>query len=312
MVIRIEHCTVCWGYRGRALTLAEELPKRFDAKVEVVNGTLGQFDVRLDGKLIWSRGESLISRIKPPRLPEISDIVAAIERGEPIPEKTGSPFGSAHHELGPDDAKRFYDWFGACQDAQLYERPALKYLAAHADFEHASAIVELGCGTGRFAQSLFRNHLPDNATYVGIDISTTMAGIAQRRLARWSERATVRQVDGRAGLPYEDDTFDRFVATYVLDLLPQSAIHRVLSEARRVLRPNGKLCIVNSTESATPISRIVASVWKRIYAFSPHLVGGCRPLRVSTLLKKHAWNIEHARVVCSLGICSEIVIASSA
>jgi selT/selW/selH-like putative selenoprotein len=311
MVIRIEHCTVCWGYRGRALTLAEELPKRFDAKVEAVNGTLGQFDVRLDGKLIWSRGESLIARTKPPRLPEISDIVAAIERGEPIPEEAGSHSASAHHEFGPDDAKRFYDWFGAWQDAQFYETPALKYLAAHSDFEHASAIVELGCGTGRFAQSLFRNHLPDNANYVGIDISTTMIGIAQRRLARWSERATVRQVDGTARLPYEDNAFDRFVATYVLDLLPQSVIHQALSEARRVLRPNGKLCIVNSTEGATPVSRIVGSVWKRVYARSPRLVGGCRPLRISLLLEEDAWKMEHTRVVCSWGICSEVAIASS-
>jgi len=311
MVIRIEHCTVCWGYRDRAQSLAKELARRFDAEVEVVDGKLGQFDVHVDGKLIWSRGESIIGRIKPPRLPEISDIVAAAEHRETNPNVTGSPAVSTRHEFGPDDAKRFYDRFGAWQDAQLYERPALRYLAAHSDFEKASAIVELGCGTGRFAQSLLSEHLADAATYAGIDISTTMIGIAQKRLAKWSNRATVRQVDGTARLPFEENRFDRFVATYVLDLFPESAIHQVLNEAHRVLRTNGKLCIVTSTEGATPISRIVGTLWKCLYAFSPRLVGGCRPLRISGLLQRTAWNIEDTCVVCSGGICSEIVIASS-
>jgi selT/selW/selH-like putative selenoprotein len=309
MVVRIEYCTVCWGYRNRALVLAEALPKRLDANVEVVDGKLGQFDVHVDGKLIWSRGDSIIDRMTPPRLPEVSEIIAAIERREPIGDRAGS---NAHHEFGPDDAKRFYDRFGAWQDAQFYEKPALNYLGTHADFEHASAILELGCGTGRFAESLFSHHLPDNATYVGIDISTTMVGIAQRRLAKWSSRATVQQGDGTARLPFEDNRFDRLVATYLLDLLPQSSIHQVLSDAHRVLRPNGKLCIINSTEGSTPTTRIVASLWKHIYAVSPRLVGGCRPLRLSSFLEKDAWNIESTRSVCSWGICSEIVIASPA
>lgn len=83
MDVRIEHCTVCWGYRDRALALAEEVRKRFGAKVEVVDGTLGQFDVRVDGQLIASRGESLLARIKPPRLPNVSDVIDAIERRGP-------------------------------------------------------------------------------------------------------------------------------------------------------------------------------------------------------------------------------------
>jgi hypothetical protein len=46
MDVWIEHCTVCWGYRDRALALAEALRAQFDAKVDVMDGTLGQFDVR--------------------------------------------------------------------------------------------------------------------------------------------------------------------------------------------------------------------------------------------------------------------------
>ena len=127
----------------------------------------------------------------------------------------------------------FCDDFGSLQDAQLYERPALKRLVSASDFEHASAVFELGCGTGRLAAQLLEEHLPQVARYVGVDISSTMVGIASRRLSRWHKRAIVSRVDGTASLPAADGSFDRFVATYVLDLLPDAAIASVLREAHR-------------------------------------------------------------------------------
>ena len=89
MDVIIEHCTVCWGYRGRALVLAEALRTRIGAKVTVLDGTLGQFDVRVDGELIWSRGETLLARIKPPRLPNVSELIEAIDRRMPLPDQKG-------------------------------------------------------------------------------------------------------------------------------------------------------------------------------------------------------------------------------
>lgn len=223
-----------------------------------------------------------------------------------------TPVRGTRHKFGPEDAKRFYDRVGAWQDTQFYERSAVEHLLAHSDFEHASSVFELGCGTGRLAEILFKKHLADDATYTGIDISTTMVGIASERLAQWSARASVRQADGTADLPYADGAFDRFVTAYVLDLLPEPAIDHVLTEAHRLLRPNGKLCVITSTEGVTAISRAVAGIWKCVYALNPRLVGGCRPLRVSTRLDETAWKMEHTQVVCSWGICSEIVIASPA
>lgn len=312
MDVRIAHCTVCWGYRDRALALGDALRKRFGANVDVVGGTLGQFDVRVDGKLVASRGASLLARMKPPRLPEVAQVIAAIERQRSLPEENPSLERSMRREFSSEDAKRFYDRFGAWQDAQFYERAALEHLVSHSDFEHASAVLELGCGTGRLAECLFEKHFADNARYLGIDISTTMIGIAARRLVRWRARATVRQVDGTTRLPYSEAAFDRFVAAYVFDLLPQNTINQVVAEAHRLLCRNGKLCVVTSTEGITPVSRLLSSVWECVYALSPRLVGGCRPLRVAALLDRDNWRIEYSNVVSSWGICSQIVIASPA
>lgn len=215
-------------------------------------------------------------------------------------------------EFGPNDAKRFYDRFGAKQDAQFYENAPLKRLIARSDFEHASAVFEWGCGTGRLAARLFDEHLGEGARYIGIDISGTMIEIAKPRLARWRDRATVHQMDGASRLPYGEESFDRFVATYVLDLLPAAAMGDVLGEAHRLLTRDGKLCVVALTEGVDPLSRLLSLAWKRVYAFNPRLVGGCRPLHITTFLDADAWDVEYNEVVSSWGICSEIVVAQPA
>lgn len=80
MNVVITFCTICFGYRGRALAIAEELRRRFDAKVEVIGGKVGQFDIELDGVLVVSRGRSLLARMKPSLPPKSDETIAAIER----------------------------------------------------------------------------------------------------------------------------------------------------------------------------------------------------------------------------------------
>jgi SAM-dependent methyltransferase len=112
---------------------------------------------------------------------------------------------------------------------------------AHAGFDTAHAVVELGCGTGRFAAALLGEHLPPDASYVGVDVSSRMVALASERLARWRDRATVTFVDGGAGVPVADGTRDRFVANYVFDLWAREARCR-----RRVLAPGGLPCAADS------------------------------------------------------------------
>ena len=214
-------------------------------------------------------------------------------------------------EFTVEDSKRFYDRFGAKQDLQFYENAALECLVAHADFEHASSVFELGCGTGRLAERLLRERPPPTARYVGVDVSTTMTLLAEQKLAPWRGRVLVRRSDGTARQPDTDRSFNRFVATYVLDLLPEAQILDVLLEAYRVLVTDGLLCVVGMTEGQGPISRAVCAAWKGLHGLSPRFVGGCRPLRVRRFLDPDAWRVVHAEVVSAFGICSEVVIAAS-
>lgn len=215
--------------------------------------------------------------------------------------------------LDHDRARAVYDRIGAAQDTQgFYERPALDALMRHADFEHARAVFEFGCGTGRLASRLLEHHLPPEARYHGIDLSTTMVRLARRRLARFGERASVVQCDGTPRLDVPDGTVDRCLSTYVLDLLPEPEIRIFLEDARRALAPHGRLCLVGLTAGAHGLPRLVTHLWTRLQRMAPALVGGCRPIELRAFVTAPAWRIEHAEVITSWAVPSEILVASPA
>ncbi len=207
------------------------------------------------------------------------------------------------------EAKKFYDAWGLKQDRQSYEDPALDDLLRNADFAQMERVFELGCGTGRFAKRLLSESLPASARYRGVDLSQTMVQIAQERLAEFGDRARVILSDGSLHFDLSDHSLDCFLSTYVLDLLPVEDIRTALIEARRVLKPEGKLCLVSLTDGKSAFSRLVSWGWKLVHAVRPIAVGGCRPLQVENMLAEGQWQVVYQSVVTSSGISSEIMIA---
>jgi ubiquinone/menaquinone biosynthesis C-methylase UbiE len=213
--------------------------------------------------------------------------------------------------LTSEQARRVYDRIGRAQDWQrFYEDAATADLVAHAGFDTADAVVELGCGTGRFAAELLARHLRAEATYAAVELSPRMVALASDRLWRWRDRATVSLVDGHATIPARDGAADRFVADYVFDLLGPEETRSKLAEARRVLAPGGLLCAAGLTSGEHGVARNVSRAWRGIWARWPALVGGCRPVRLVDALDPAAWEINHHRVVVAWGIPSEVVIAA--
>lgn len=215
--------------------------------------------------------------------------------------------------LSSQQAQAFYDWMGNKQDWQaFYEQKAIRALIAHASFEHAGAIFEFGCGTGALAERLLMSHLPPSAHYVAVDSSTTMIRLTKTRLKRFGNRVTVQQTDGSLQFEAPSGSYDRFVSIYVADLLSATDIAEVLSEAHRLLRPEGLLCLVSLTPGPTWLSRLVTGLWTGIHRLSPCLVGGCRPVELQALLSLDQWQLVFVNMVTAFGIPSEIVVAKPA
>ena len=212
--------------------------------------------------------------------------------------------------LEKEEARAFYDRFGKKQDSQaFYEDPVVDEMLRHADFGTAEAVVEFGCGTGRFAERLLSNHLPESAHYWGCDLSTTMVALAQDRVRAFGTRAEVVRTDGGPSLPLPDGGADRFVANFVLDILAEPEIEEIIREGRRVLREGGLICLVSLTEAVGPLSGLVMAIWKGLYALRPSIVGGCRPIQLGGRFAPPGWEIVHQRKMAAFGVPSEIVVA---
>jgi len=213
--------------------------------------------------------------------------------------------------LSHDEAKAFYDWFGARQDSQrFYEDPAVADLIAHADFREAGSVFEFGCGTGRLAERLLSDCLPSHCRYRMVDISSTMVRLARERLAHWGERVGVEQTSGSMALAAPDASFDRFVACYVLDLLSEEDIRLLLAEAHRVVKPGGLFCAVGLTRGTSPLAKLVGLLWRAVFKLNPKMVGGCRAVVVRSLLDDADWSVRYTNVITRFGMSSEVLVAA--
>ena len=207
-------------------------------------------------------------------------------------------------------ARRIYDIIGRRQDSRLLsERRALDELAERCHFEQAHSVFEFGCGTGSFARRLLCTRLPADCRYEAVDVSPTMVALARQALAPWPERTHVQISDGRAQLAAEDATVDRFVCTYVLDLLSPADQEDVLAEAHRLLRPDGLLCLASLTHGRTRAAGLLIDLWERAWRLRPWLVGGCRPIELAPLLSGELWLLRQRALVNVHSLTSEVLVA---
>jgi SAM-dependent methyltransferase len=212
--------------------------------------------------------------------------------------------------LSHDEARRVYDRIGPLQDTQaFYEDRATRELLDHGQFDSATAVFELGCGTGRFAKHLLEKFLPPTASYRGVDISPRMASIARARLAGYGSRVEILVTDGRAPFAEATGSRDRFVSNYVFGLLSDEDIRNALGDAHRMLGRDGLVCLADISEGVGSISRTVARLWAWVQARSPSVVGGCRPIELTEFLSTSDWRVEHRANVAAYGIASEALVA---
>jgi ubiquinone/menaquinone biosynthesis C-methylase UbiE len=211
-----------------------------------------------------------------------------------------------------EEARRFYDRFGRKQDSQwFYEDVATEKLFGHAALADAKFVVEFGCGTGRFAETILERHLPAGAAYLGIDVSSTKVDLARSRLARFGERMEVRQSNGDPKIDAETGRADRFISNYVFDLLSFEDIETVLREAQRILCPGSLLGVVSLSHGCTFASRSVERVWRAIYAVRPLWVGGCRPIELSGFVRSPEWQLRYCHRLAMFAVPSEVIVAEA-
>jgi ubiquinone/menaquinone biosynthesis C-methylase UbiE len=112
-------------------------------------------------------------------------------------------------------------------------------------------ILEVGVGTG-----LSFDDYDASTDITGIDLSAPMLDKARAKMAsgRYPWVSSVQQMDAHA-MTFADATFDCVVAQFVITLVENP--EQVLSECHRVVKPGGRIILVNHLYSETGLAAAV-------------------------------------------------------
>lgn len=122
--------------------------------------------------------------------------------------------------------------------------------------KHGDVILDAGCGTGH-ACSLFA--IDKEVNIIGIDNSREALMLAQSKIGG-RKNITLKEADINMPLQFSDNSFDVILLINVLFLLKKP--EEVLKEMYRVLKPGGKIVIVNPV-SNEDVFETYRKYWKK-------------------------------------------------
>jgi ubiquinone/menaquinone biosynthesis C-methylase UbiE len=123
-------------------------------------------------------------------------------------------------------------------------------------------ILEVAVGTGRNLP-----FYPEGVRLTGIELSPKMLDIARRRAGELGREADLRVGDAQ-NLPFPDASFDTVVATLALCTIPDD--RRAVAEAARVLRPGGRLLLLEHVRSPILPVRLLQRVLEPLAVLLDH------------------------------------------
>mmetsp|Transcript_17180 Transcript_17180/g.31102 ORF Transcript_17180/g.31102 Transcript_17180/m.31102 type:complete len:436 (+) Transcript_17180:67-1374(+) len=235
---------------------------------------------------------------------------------------------SSHAALLPTrQVASFYDTVGPALDLMaVVEDEPRNYAIHHAQGglqQKCSSILEIGCGTGRTAESILASFPHHIREYTCIEVSPKMANLTKQRLVKHDNGSDVSVVNDKAIVTVVNDnalttpwrpSVDCILAFYVLDIMSKVEIQTFLDKALKSLNQNedGRLVLVSITKPRTTsiAPRIVMGLWEwTVYRF-PILLGGCRPIQLTEYISKDEWNVLECTTKSVFGYTSEIVVAA--
>ncbi len=123
------------------------------------------------------------------------------------------------------------------------ERAFREKLLCPVHLKHGESVLDVGCGTGSLAIAVKRHVGPAGAV-IGIDASPEMLARAKKKARRAGSEVVFKQAAAQA-LPFPDAQFDAVLSAVMLHHLPRKAREQCAQEMRRVLKPDGRVLVVD-------------------------------------------------------------------
>jgi ubiquinone/menaquinone biosynthesis C-methylase UbiE len=148
----------------------------------------------------------------------------------------------------------------------------------------SGVVLEIGAGTG----AMLAHYGGAVSRVVATDVDPHMLERTEKKRADAQVAVEVQVVDAQR-LPFDDASFDTVVSTLSLCTIPDP--DAAVREARRVLRPGGRLLFLEHVRSPNPflarLQSLLTPLWKRV-------AGGCHLDRETEhVLRRAGFHIEH-------------------
>ncbi len=196
-----------------------------------------------------------------------------------------------------DSLSRIYDVWGALTEGRARRRGI-----ELANVQDGESVLDVAVGTGLILADIVK--INQTGLNAGIDISSGMLQKARARLKNNSARVELKQASAFE-IPYPNASFDLLINGYMFDLMPVDVMPNILGEFRRVLKPGGRLVLMNMTEGERPGSQ----VYQWLYQRSPALMGGCRGVKLAGLLPQAGFQVVTREYHQQCLFPSEVILA---
>jgi demethylmenaquinone methyltransferase/2-methoxy-6-polyprenyl-1,4-benzoquinol methylase len=121
-------------------------------------------------------------------------------------------------------------------------------------------ILDVATGTGDFAITSYRMLKPDKIT--GIDISDGMLDIGRKKILKQGLQGQIQLLNGDSeAILFNDDSFD--AVTVAFGVRNFEDLKKGLSEIYRVLKPGGKLVVLECSRPSLPIIRNIYNFYMK-------------------------------------------------
>lgn len=189
-----------------------------------------------------------------------------------------------HEHSETERVRRLWDRFAGKYDRTIgvAENFFFRGGRAWACGQASGKVLEVAAGTGLNLQ-----HYPPGTDLTAIDISENMLGFTREKAGRLGLTAAIRQGDAQ-NLAFPDQSFDTVVLTLSLCNIPDD--RRAASEIHRVLRPGGRLILLEHVRSPCLPVRLVQRL---INPLSVRLQGDHQTRDPMDYLESVGFEVEH-------------------
>lgn len=161
-------------------------------------------------------------------------------------------------------------------------------------------VLDIGSGPGFLACEI-AERLGPTGSVAGVDLSPDMNALAQRRVTASGAAPVSFTLGDATALPFADGSFDAAVSTQVYEYVAE--MPAALAEARRVLRPGGRLLVLDTDWDSVVCRSSDDDRMRRVLrAWDEHLVHRDLPRHLPQLLREAGFALERCEVVPLLNV----------